>query len=401
MSLRTECGACGGSRPEVFLDLGETPLANKYPATVDETETWYPLQLGRCLTCGTVQNMALIDDAEMYGDDYGFYSGASEAQRRYHQQGAAELIRRYPDRGFTVEVACNDGALLKHLHADDPRCVGVDPARPALAAADAGLPVLVEPFTLKLAQSIREEHGPADLVIAYNSLAHVSDLPDVLDGIKHLLADNGVAVVEVQYLADLITGGLMGQVYHEHRFFWSLETFGCIAVQHGLYVVDAELIELQGGGIRMTLSKDEHRRASVRTERIVLSEQWLRDSAPFVSMQGRLDRTRTHLRQLLVNEQVAGREVVGYAAAAKATTILNFCDIRLPAVLDTTEYKWGRFVPGVKTPIIPPDHYLTEPDRGVRLLLTANYLPWLLRHDTEFNDRGGRWLLAEPFPMVV
>jgi hypothetical protein len=399
---RAWCGACRGTDLRVFLDLGKTPLANTFPATPDEPEVSYPLQLGRCGSCGLVQQMELVPDATIYGDDYGFYSGGSQAQRDYHERGARTLLRRYPvqARQGVLEVACNDGALLHHFVEAGVPTLGVDPAAPAQVALDAGLPVRREPFTAALGQQLRDEYGTYGLVIAYNSLAHVADLSDVLTGIWAVMGPGSVAVVEVQYLPDLIAGNMIGQVYHEHRYFHSLSSFQRAAAMHQLKVIDAELIELQGGGIRIHLSANPAAPVKRNVAEILHRERWLNRDATYDGMQGRVDRNRDHLLDLVAVERGAGRRVGGYAAAAKATTILNYCGLDLACVIDTTPYKWGRYIPGVKTPIVAPNSAEAHAV-DTRLLLTANYLGHVLRSDREFLDRGGRWLVAEPFPMVV
>jgi hypothetical protein len=401
MTERTNCGACAGTQLTTFLDLGKTPLANKFPATVDETETWYRLGLCRCGNCGLVQGIEIISDEEIYGDDYGFYSGGSKAQLDYHRREAEYLLMHHPDQAaaFTVEIACNDGSLLRHFK--NMHCLGVDPSAPAQLAIDAGLPVIKKPFTANLAREIREDQGPAGLVIAISCLAHIGDLSDVMTGIWELLSADGVAVVEVQYLPDLLVGNAIGQVYHEHRYFYSLTSFKHVANLHGLYVRDAELIELQGGGLRVTLGTIPSQ-LSNRARQILRTEEWLNHESAYESVQGRMDRNRDHLIALLEAERSAGRYLAGYAAAAKATTILNYCGIQrevLPYVIDTTSSKWGRFIPGVRIPIVSPREWVQPAD--TRLLLTSNYLGWLLRHDHEFTDNGGRWLVAEPLPMVI
>src|SRR5882757_2334292 len=400
--LRTACGACAGSQLEVFLDLGKTPLANTYPASVDETETFYPLQLGRCGNCGLVQMMEVVPDEVIYGEDYGFYSGGSQAQRNYHLRGADWLLKRYtePARRSMLEIACNDGALLKHFVDAGCPALGIDPAAPAQGAIDSGLPVRREAFTAALARDLRDDSGPRGLIIAYNSMAHISDLSDVLTGIWALMDKDSVAVIEVQYLPDIIAGNMIGQVYHEHRYFHSLTSFKHAAELHQLYVADVQLIELQGGGIRIHLTADPDMEPNPGVGRVLNSERWLTQEATYSGMQGRVDRNRDHLLDLVSAELDAGRQVAGYAAAAKATTILNYYGISsttLPYVADTTSYKWGRYVPAVKIPIVPP----SEVDTGTRLLLTANYLPHLLRADTGFLERGGHWLIAEPAPMLI
>jgi SAM-dependent methyltransferase len=399
---RTECGSCGGTDLQPVVDLGKTPLANTFPATNDAAEHWYPLGMLRCSNCGLAQSSFIVPDPEIYGEDYGFYSGGSVAQREYHWNGAqmiAKQFREQADHGV-LEIACNDGSLLKYIRQLGFSVAGVDPARPAEAAIAEGLPVTRASFTADLAQSLGE-HG---LVIMYNALAHIADLNDVLQGIRRVLRPDGLAVIEFQYLADLIVGNQIGQVYHEHRYFYTLDSFRRAAHLQGLSVVDAELIELQGGGLRVVLSRNHDLGISRRAERILNSERWLREAATYESIQPRFERVRSHTLDLIDREMGAGRHVVGYAAAAKATTIMNWFGMRLPYVIDTTPYKDGRFVPGVRVPIISPDRISAEArthNIQTRVLFAGNYLSFVLRQLKQYTNTGGRWLVIEPSPMVI
>lgn len=397
---RLHCGACAGTHLDVFLDLGSTPLANTYPATLDEQETWYPLQVGVCGNCGLVQLMEVVPDAEIYGADYGFYSGGSQAQLAYHQRGAESLLTRHLDaaKRLTIEVACNDGSLLRHFDAAGCKTLGIDPASgPVEVARERGLNVIQKPLSTALAQQVRDEYGPAGLVIAYNSMAHVEDLADVLAGVRALMDDESLAVFEVQYLPDLLAGNMYDQIYHEHRFFYSLTSLRHATSLHGLHVVDAELIELQGGGLRVTLSANAKARVSVRVRDIAARESWLPLAYP--SIQGQVDRTAEHLRTLIDAELEQGRTIAGYGAAAKATTILNFTGIGTDAlryVVDTTPYKQGRYLPGTGLPIVGPEVEEADPSDTL-LLLAANYLGTVLRH----NPHKGRWITPQPLPAII
>lgn len=396
MSLRTACAACGHTELTIFLDLGKTPLANTFP-TIDQLgdEVAYPLQLGRCGSCGLVQIMEIIPDEEIYGEDYGFYSGGSQAQLDYHKQGARLLMKRHLAQAndLVVEVACNDGSMLQHFHSWGYQSLGIDPAKPADVAIGMGLSVIKEPFTYALARQIRDDQGPAKLVIAYNSLAHVNNLSDVLAGIRALLNDDGVAVVEVQYLPDLLAGNLYDQIYHEHRYYHSLSSFSRAAELHGLFVAHAELIELQGGGIRITLTPVPGDTYTNEVAAILHAEQWILDDGTYSSFQGRIERVREHMLTLLDHELKAGRMVAGYAAAAKATTILNFCDIgptKIPFVIDTTPHKQGRFVPGTGIPIV------ADGRADTLLLLAPNYLSTVLRAHPD-----KKILMPNPMPVLI
>lgn len=394
---RLACGGCSGGILNLFLDLGDSPIANRYSSSPTEKQERYPLQLVRCAQCGLVQISEIVDDYELYGVDYGFYSGGSWPQREYHRMGAELLLKRHraqAERGV-VEVACNDGSLLRHFHESGLPVLGVDPAGgPVGVARAAGLPVVQAPLTKALAEEILQDRGPAGLVIAYNSMAHVEDLGEVLTAIRTLMDDESVAVFEVQYLPDMIAGNMYDQVYHEHRFYYSLTSLRHAAALHGLYVIDAELIELQHGGLRVTLSTDKWCWVDKDVYRIENTEKWLRG---IPSIQGQIDRTKEHLIQLVSRELEHGNRMGGYAAAAKATTILNFCEMgpeTIPFVIDETPYKQGKFIPGTAIPIIAQED--AEPV-DTMLLLSSNYLRTVLRA----NPHKGSWIVPQPIPMVI
>jgi len=386
---RTTCSACGCPDLDQFLDLGQSPIADAYTATPDEVCPTYPLEVAVCAKCRLVQLLEVVPADVLFGTGYSFYTSASPPLSAYHERYARDVLSAHRDlaaRGV-VEVGCNDGDLLRHFAAFP--AVGVDPAvGPAKAAADRGLEVMVRPFGLAAAHEIRDRRGRQGLVFANHVLAHVEDVGDVLAGVSALLDDDGLAMVEVQYLPDLLVNNAFDLVYHEHRNFFSLSSLEQAAHRHGLYVVDAQLTDRQGGSLRVTLAKVV--RPLLQTSRVVglrHSEMWLHSFGAYEGMQGRVERIRTRLRDLVTDG------TVGYGAPAKATTLLNFCDIRLAFVTDTTPAKQGRHIPGVGTPIISPDAAPWSP----RVLLTAwNYAGPIIR-----ANPGRQWVLPIPAPMVI
>jgi hypothetical protein len=324
------------------------------------------------------------------------------AQREYHRRGADLLMTRYPaqaQRGV-FEVACNDGSLLEHFQLHGFPSRGIDPATgPIELARGKGLDVIHKALTTAVAQEIREQYGPQGLIIAYNSMAHVENLSDVLTAIRTLMDDDSLAVFEVQYLPDLIAGNMYDQVYHEHRFFYTLSALRHAAALHGLYVVDAELIELQGGGLRVTFTPRTEVGLSMKVSQILSSERWLNDQCVYDGFQGQIERTRTHLQDIIATELRHGRRIGGYAAAAKACTIMNYCDLRdstLAYVVDSTPYKAGRYVPGTNVKIITPEESMADPV-DTTVILSANYLSAIMRNNLHIE----RWVVPLPLPAVL
>jgi hypothetical protein len=294
---------------------------------------------------------------------------------------------------LTVEVGCNDGDFLRHFAAAECPAIGVDPAAgPASAAQSRGLDVIVEPFGLGAAERIRDEHGPAGLVVANHVLAHVESVADVLAGIEVLLADDGIAYIEVQYLPDLLVNNAFDLVYHEHRNFFSLSSLAAALRRHELRIVDVELTDRQGGSLRVAVARGY--RIHVERERVLASEVWLRGIEAYRGTQGRVERIRDRLCEILWRSD---EPRVGYGAPAKATTLVNFCGIDRPMidrVTDTTLAKQGQFIPGTSIPIVAPTG-LGDP--ATILILAWNYAPQIIRNHPDYS---GGWLVPIPSPVM-
>lgn len=388
---RSTCSACDCDDLDQFLDLGSSPIADAYTTTPHEVSPRYPLQVAVCAKCRLVQLLEVLDGETLFGTGYSFYSSASPPLSAYHTAYAADVITKHAElaaRGV-VEVGCNDGDLLRHF-ADYPT-LGVDPAEgPAAVAASRGLEVQVRPFGLAAAHDIRDHKGRQGVIIANHVLAHVADVADVLAGISHLLAPDGVAMVEVQYLPDLLVNNAFDLVYHEHRNFFSLTSLEQAALRHDLHVVDAELTDRQGGSLRVTLSKHANTRAAGEIRR---SEQWLNTFCAYEGMQGRAERIRTRLLDLLAQQR---GPIAAYGAPAKLTTLTAFCGLDVSTIqwcVDTTPAKQGRHIPGTGIPILPPG---VIPAADVYLLAAHNYARPIMA-----ANPGRRWIHAIPAPVLL
>ena len=409
--VRTHCGGCGvpASNLEVFLDLGSTPLANDLPRTIDQAEQTYPLVLGVCHDCWLVQMMDVVPHELVFGGDYTFYSGTSPALVDYHRRYAQQLMGRHlPSQlGNVVEIACNDGDLLRHFADAGHNAIGIDPAAGPVdhARRAHGLDVIHNSFTEDAAQNIVSIYGPADLVIANNVLAHVIDLGDFLRGVSTLLSDTGAAVIEVQYLPDLLLGNQFDHVYHEHRYFFSLSALANVAERNGLTVTHAQITSQQGGSLRVTLAKSGTV-AAASTTRVVVDqmlahERLIRHQSAYAGVQMRAERIRAQLVDTLADLSASGAVIAGYGMPAKATTLLNFCGITsslVSHIVDTTPAKIGRYAPGVKIPVVGPNDR-NDPD--YYLMLVWNYLASALDRERRFRDNGGKFIVPIPAPVIL
>jgi SAM-dependent methyltransferase len=285
-------------------------------------------------------------------------------------------MEKFPEQAekLTVEIACNDGTLLKNFANAGYPVLGVEPSGAALDAVDNQMQIMQAPFNSELATSLL---GSAGLVLAFNVAAHVADPIDFLSGITTLLTSDGVAVVEFQDFAAFIAGCQFDHVYHEHRFFYSLTSFSRVAHECGLEIFDWEHTDAQGGSIRAYLR---------RGDSMVHVEPWLESIATYEGMQGRADFAKHRLRSLIADEMSQGRVVAGYGASAKSATLFNFCGLdshQISWVEDLTPYKIGRYTPGSHIPICNmgeiPDTYL---------LTSWNYLSAVLKKEAKFLTKG-------------
>ena len=391
---RTTCSACGSTYLEKILDLGTSPIADAYAATSLESlaQLQYPLKVAVCNKCWLVQLTEVLPHKDLFGTGYSFYTSASPPLSRYHEEYAAQILKQYPNlsKTFTVEIGCNDGDLLRHLKAAGCRTMGIDPAvGPVEVARERGLDIRLRPFDLGYAKDIVDALGPASLVIANHVLAHVADVSDFLAGVAHLLHEDGVALIEVQYLQDLLVHNAFDLVYHEHRNFFSVTSLESALGCHGLHVTKVWETDRQGGSIRVEVRKKPGLQKTPHRS----SEVWLRSMGAYEGLQGRVNRIRDLLRSLINAEISQGRKVAGYGAPAKATTLLNFCHIfDLPYTVDTTVAKQGRYIPGTTTKIVAPE----DATNDTFLLLAWNYMSQIVQ-----NNPSTRWIVPIPAPVIL
>lgn len=379
-----------------FLDLGLSPVADAYTATADEISPMYPLEVAVCAKCKLVQLLEVLPSEQLFGTGYSFYSSASAPLSAYHAQYASDVLEHHEElaRKGVVEIGCNDGDFLRHF-ARLPH-IGYDPARgPSRVAMDRGLNVAPVTFTLERAKDLPK----AGVIIANHVLAHVEDVSDVLAGMSALCHDDSIVMIEVQYLPDLLVNNAFDLVYHEHRNFFSLTSLEQAAQRHGLYVIDAVLTDRQGGSLRATLSRTKPSIYSGFTavDSLRRSEMWLDDFDAYAGMQGRAERIRDRLLNL-----IKGFDTVAmYTAPAKATTLLNFCGLTVEDIKwceDTTRAKMGRFIPGTGIPILkymPPGVSYINPQTDAYLLAAWNYAAPIME-----RKRKRTWILPIPAPTV-
>jgi SAM-dependent methyltransferase len=401
---RELCAGCNSTNLHEVLYLGDAPLANNFPLTPQEAaeQKRYPLGLLRCHRCSLVQLTEVVPDDELWNGDYAFYTGSSWVAVQQQTEYADDLLRRFGPLAehLTLEIACNDGTMLKTFKDVGCRTLGVDPARgPATQAQAAGLDVLIEGFGLQVAKEIVDTYGRAGLVVANNVIAHVADLNDFIAGIEYVLQPDGVCSLEFQYLPDLIVGNQIDQIYHEHRQFFSFYSLSYVLGRHNLEPFRVQQTTPQGGSLRVLVSHRDYYTIDAPVNHLLSAEHWLMDSNALSGLQGRAYRIQERLIKLLLDASQAGKLVAGYGASAKSATLLNVCDIGPELVqyfTDTTPSKQGRYMPGTGIPVINPQADSRLPD--IYLVGIWNYLPQIFEQEHGFR---GQWLVPIPYPVLL
>jgi SAM-dependent methyltransferase len=400
------CRHCGLPLQHSFVDLGFAPPSNAYLNAEDLSypEVHYPLRVKVCHRCWLVQAEEDARAEELFTADYAYFSSTSSTwldhAARYVQM-ITERLRLGPE-SFVIEVASNDGYLLKNFVAEDIPCLGIEPTASTAAAAEAqGIPVRREFFGEALGCGLADDGWRADLVVGNNVYAHVPDINDFTRGLNALLKPKGTVTLEFPHLMRLIEQIQFDTVYHEHYSYLSLTAVARIFAAAGLRVWDVEELPTHGGSLRVYGC---HTGASIATtNRVDLllkrEDQFgLTQLETYAAFQARADRVKDDLLAFLIEQKRLGRRVAAYGAAAKGNTLLNYAGVKpdlLPYVCDAAKAKQGKFMPGSHIPIYSPAALWEDPPDDVVIL------PWNIAHEvqTQLADlvhRGTRLVTAVP-----
>ena len=405
-SEEKRCRACGAGLAAPFLDLGPTPLANSYLNAEDlnQAEAFYPLQVHVCEECFLVQ-LTVVQAPEAIFGDYAYFSSYSTTWLRHAAEYASTMADRLAldSRSLVVEVASNDGYLLRFFRERGIPVLGIEPAKNvALAAEASGVPTVMEFFGARLAQDLAQSGRHADLLVANNVLAHVPMLDDFTEGLRMALKPRGVLTVEVPHLLRLMAENQFDTIYHEHFSYFSLAVVSRIFARHGLSVVDVDELTTHGGSLRIHARHrdDPTQMPSERVAAVIAAEERVGLMTPerYHAFAERVRETKRALLDFLIAAKRKGHSIVGYGAPAKGNTLLNYCGVRTDFIdytVDRSPHKQGRYLPGTRIPIYPPERIAeTRPDYVL-------ILPWNLREEIAgqmgvIRDWGGRFIVPVP-----
>lgn len=407
---RVTCRVCGGSDLTLVLSLGDSPLANAFLSSPDQfdAEMHFPLDLYACRTCSLLQLLDVVDPAFLFRH-YLYVTGMSSGMARHHLghvRALAERVSLGPG-DLVVDIASNDGSLLRSFASLGVRTLGVEPAANLAAlATEGGVETISEFFSPDLASRIVQTYGPARVISAANVLAHVDDPGEFLVGCRVLIADGGVISIEVPYAGDLLDRVEYDTVYHEHLSYFSVRSLLMLCDRSGLSVLDVERMPVHGGSMRLLLSATgaDHAtavRAVARDE----DAHGLSDLTAFRRFAEAVVSHRAALVSLLERLTAEGKVVVGYGAPAKGTTRLNYCGIGtrlLPFTVDRNPMKVGLYMPGSHIPIRDVSALLSSsPVPDYVLILPWNIADEIMAQEGEYRERGGQFILPVPEPRIA
>ena len=402
------CRSCGGDDLKSVLDLGTTPLADRmpHPAQQDRPEPRFPLEVVFCPACSLLQILETVDPALLFDDDYPYFSSFSRYLLEHSRQNVLELIERRklgPD-SLVIELASNDGYLLKNYVDHGVPVLGIDPVKALCEAAEKiGVRSRAEFFGLKVAKGLVAEGFRADVIHGNNVLAHVADTNGFVAGIAALLKDDGMAVIEFPYVRDLIDHCEFDTIYHEHLCYFSATAVDKLLRRHGLYLNDVRRLPIHGGSLRLFIGKQDAPNGAVGA---LLAEEkalGLDRLDYYREFSARVDDLKTKLLALLRGLKAEGRTIAAYGAAAKGSTLINFVGIGrelVDFVADKNVHKQGRNMPGQKIPIVAAEEIAARRPDYV-LLLPWNLESEILTQEAAYRGAGGRFIIPVPTPRVV
>lgn len=400
------CRHCGEPLQHTFLDLGFAPPSNAYLSEdeLSAPEVYFPLKLKVCDCCWLVQTEDYARAELFFSKDYAYFSSTSTSWLDHAARYAQAVTQRLglDADSFVIEVASNDGYLLKNFVAAGIPCLGIEPTASTAAVAEkSGIPVLREFFSEELGKRLADEGRQADLIAGNNVYAHVPDINDFTRGLKAALKPNGIITLEFPHLMRLIEHTQFDTVYHEHFSYLSLYTVSRVFAGAGLRVCDVEELPTHGGSLRVFgCHAEDTRVCSAKVAQILESEvaAGLQDMTVYAAFQQRADALKNGLLSFLLEQKHTGRKVAAYGAAAKGNTLLNYAGVKpdlLSFVCDAAPSKQGKYLPGSHIPVVVPDVLkLERPD--IVVILPWNIAAEVMQHTSYIREWGGRYAMAVP-----
>ena len=404
-SLEMNCRFCENPLEHMFVDLGNTPLANSYLTKESDFEKEIPLNALICEKCFLIQ----IDEYEKPGDifnNYAYFSSYSTSWLEHIKKFVMETIVEFniTDQDQIIEIASNDGYLLKNFKKRNIPVLGIEPAsNVAQIAEKSGIPTIASFFGTETAEKIINSGKKADMLIAFNVLPHVPNLNDFILGMKNIITKNGIIIIQFSaYLLDVIKKCEFDMVYHEHFSYFSLFTLKKIFEHFDLEIFDVKEISVHGGSLRLFLKLSKNKEISINenVEKLLKKERdyGLQEISTYLKFQKNVENSKKKIQEFFIKAKEEEKQIVCYGAAAKGNTVLNYCKISkndINYVVDISPHKQGKFMPGTHIPIFSPEKIKeTKPDYVI--ILAWNLKDEIVQQINFINDWGGKFVVLIP-----
>jgi hypothetical protein len=400
------CRHCGVPLTHTFLDLGYAPPSNAYLTAEDlsRPETYYPLRVKVCDQCWLVQTEDYADADKLFSSDYAYFSSTSSGWLTHAKDYATRMVKELElsDQSYVIEVASNDGYLLKNFVAAGIPCLGIEPTdSTATAAEQLGIPVQREFFGEALGKQLTAEGKQADLIVGNNVYAHVPDINDFTRGLKAALKQGGTITLEFPHLMQLIEHSQFDTVYHEHFSYLSLHTVNRVFAFCGLRIWNVEELPTHGGSLRIYGCHSNDVRETQTSVTNLLQEEadrGLQSLQTYQDFQRRAEKIKDDLLTFLIDEKRNGKKIAAYGAAAKGNTLLNYAGVKpdlVPFVCDAAQSKQGKFMPGSHIPILEPTA-LADYQPDYVLILPWNIAAEVQQQNAVLRETGVRFVTAVP-----
>lgn len=405
---RTTCRSCSYHGLLPILDLGSMPHSDGFlsKSQLSDTEPTYPLEAAFCPDCSLMQIIETVPPEALFNDEYIYFSSFSESLLKHSRKNALSLIeeRHLDTDSFVLEIASNDGYMLRNFTEKGIPVLGIDPSEgPAKEAEAIGVPTMQEFFTVDLAKKFRNEDKRADVIIANNVLAHVADTNGFVEGIGLVLKDNGIAVIEVPYVKHLVEKTEFDTIYHQHLCYFSVTALDKLFRRHDLFLNRIIQLAIHGGSLRLFVGLKENVHESVKDLLQAEADEGLDRYPYYQNFSEKVIQLRDKLCKLLAELKSGGKTIAGYGAAAKGAIMLNYIGAgqeTIDFVVDRNIHKQGKYIPGVRIPICDPARIIEQMPDYV-LLLPWNLEKEILSQQTEYMNRGGRFIIPVPEPRIV
>ena len=394
--MQNHCRHCKTILTKEVIDLGNQPPSNNYlfPEQLGEKEVTYPLKVFICDNCGLVQLPEILKPEELFTNNYAYFSSTSSSWCQHANNFVENSIKELSlnEDSYVIEIASNDGYLLQYFLKNNIPCLGIEPTSDtAKESKRKGINTLEKFFTSQLATELDK----ANLVIANNVAAHVPDINDFVKGIKLVLKKNGVASIEFPHILNLVKGNQFDTIYHEHYSYFSLKTFRQISRHAGLDIFKVEQIKTHGGSLRVWLCNEKQFQISKDVTQLIKQEEAnnLTKIDGYKIFRQNAEKIKYDLIKFLINSKEHNKKVIGYGAAAKGNTLINFCGIKadlLEFIIDKSQSKQGLFMPGSHIPIKSPEYFM---NLKVDNLLV---LPWNLIEEIKNEQPQFKLVTAIP-----